>query len=62
MLSEKDIWRWNRTCTSKTPIRTQEAAHRRAREKTAERGVKHYVYSCPYCYNWHLTKKPPHRQ
>jgi hypothetical protein len=60
--SERMMQRWHRTCLSKAPIRNEATAHRRAREKSAERGVKHYVYCCPYCQNWHLTKKAPHHQ
>ena len=52
-LAEK-MWRM---CLRKKKYRSEYIANSVARQAKEKRGVTLYVYSCPICGYWHLTKK-----
>lgn len=52
-LAEK-MWR---SCLRKKAYRSKRIAEKVAADIKQERGVTLYVYECPLCGKWHLTKK-----
>ncbi len=52
---------WARSCLSKVRYRSHDIASKRARMIAHKRRTKLYVYCCPHCCGFHLTKRAPQR-
>ncbi len=48
-----------RSCTDKIRHPSEATARRVAGQQSARRNVPMYVYHCPYCAGWHLTRTKP---
>ena len=49
-----------RTCHTKVPYPTAQAAKNKARiNESLEVGLKLYFYRCATCHRWHLTRTKP---
>lgn len=44
-------------CLRKVKYKTQQYAEEKAKEYEEKYNIKHYVYFCPLCGNYHLTTK-----
>lgn len=45
-------------CVSKTRYVSKRIANIRAGQIRAKRGIALYVYHCPHCKDWRLTRRP----
>lgn len=59
MMSKRELEKWRKTCLSKDPFATREAADRGAKRMSKRHGIATRAYACPYCSNWHLTTREP---
>jgi hypothetical protein len=57
-LRDMRIFRWVRSCLSKTQYSSEERAREISQRRRKFRGVQLYVYACPHCCGWHVTAKP----
>lgn len=46
-------------CVSKTRYVSKRIASIRAGQLSEKRGTALFVYRCPHCKDWHLTRRPP---
>lgn len=53
------LWRYHRDCRRKHRFARKPIAKARARSIRKAGNGELYVYACPHCDGFHLTKQPP---
>jgi hypothetical protein len=55
-------YKHQRSCRDKDYYAHEPEAQEARQRDTAQYGAIHYVYECPWCFGWHLTRQPQKRK